>query len=349
MFSQPRDRSRGWLFLIQVLNPSKMSTSDQNQNNVGVIYKKTLGNYEVHTSERMLPCIISNRLRKQFTFPSRHSDRQVKFLDDIDLVAVGDQVRFIDSHDGTGMITEILPRRSHLSRQTSVPMPDALPFEQIIVANIDQVVPVFSAASPAPHWNMLDRYLVAAEERNLPCVICITKLDLADARDNEFWDAIADYRRIGYPVVLASAVTGSGLDDMKQILQGRTSVLLGKSGVGKSSLLNALQPGLGLRVNEVSRVKGRGKHTTTHLEMFPLAFSGAVVDTPGAREFGLWDVNPDDLDLFFPEMRPYLGQCRFGMGCRHDEEPGCAIRQAVTAEKISPRRYSSFIRLRNNP
>jgi ribosome biogenesis GTPase / thiamine phosphate phosphatase len=326
-----------------------MSTSDHNQNDLGVIFKKTVGNYEVYTSERMLPCTLSTRLRKQFVYPSRHSDRQVKLLDDTDLVAVGDQVRFVDSQDGTGMITEILPRRNHLSRQTSVPMPDALPFEQVIVANIDQVVPVFSAASPTPHWNMLDRYLVAAEERGLPCVICITKLDLADSKNTEFWDAIADYRRIGYPVVLVSADTGEGLEDIKHILQAQTSVLLGKSGVGKSSLLNALQPGLGLRVNEVSRVKGRGKHTTTYLEMFPLSFGGAVVDTPGSREFGLWDVNPDDLDLFFPEMRPYLGQCRFGLDCQHVEEPGCAIRQAVTAEDISPRRYSSFIRLRNNP
>jgi ribosome biogenesis GTPase len=156
---------------------------------------------------------------------------------------------------------------------------------------------------------------------------------------------VEEYRRIGYPVLLVSALTGEGLEGLKQSLQGRLSVFLGKSGVGKTSLLNALEPGLGLRVNQVSRVTGKGKHTTTHLEMFSLAHGEAIIDTPGVREFGLWEVEQQDLALFFPEMQPYVGKCRFGLGCRHDEEPGCAIRKAVTAGQVSPRRYQSYLRL----
>jgi ribosome biogenesis GTPase len=234
-------------------------------------------------------------------------------------------------------------------------MPDAHAFEQVIVANVDQVVPVFAAANPAPAWHMLDRYLVACESRELPAVIVINKIDLAldvtGALDEDTTAAIDEYRRIGYPVIPVSAVTGEGLPALKSALEGRVSVLVGKSGVGKSSLLNALQPGLGLKVNEVSKGNGRGRHTTSHMEMFPLEFEGggAIVDTPGTREFGLWNIDPDTLEECFPEMRPFLGRCRFKLGCRHDEEPGCAIRKAVSEGTISDRRYFSFMKLRVDP
>jgi ribosome biogenesis GTPase len=231
-------------------------------------------------------------------------------------------------------------------------MPGAHQFEQVIVANLDQVAPVFAAADPAPKWNLLDRYLVVAESLGLPALVCITKLDLVlDAQgrlDPELEEVVADYRRIGYPVVLASAVTGAGLDELREALRGRLSVFLGKSGVGKTSLLNALQPGLGLRVREVSQVTGKGRHTTTHLEMFPLEIGGSIVDTPGVREFGLWEVDGAEMAHFFPEMRPFLGRCRFGMGCAHDDEPGCAVRRAVMEGQISPRRYQSYLRLRSD-
>jgi ribosome biogenesis GTPase len=145
-------------------------------------------------------------------------------------------------------------------------------------------------------------------------------------------------------------VTGEGLEEIKQALQGKISVMVGKSGVGKTSLLNAIQPGLGLRVKEVSRgEQGKGLHTTTHLEMFPLEGGGAIVDTPGIREFGLWDADSDSLDQLFPEMRPLIGKCKFGLDCSHDEEPGCAVRKAVVDGKISPYRYQSYIKLRVSP
>jgi ribosome biogenesis GTPase len=144
--------------------------------------------------------------------------------------------------------------------------------------------------------------------------------------------------------VLTSSFTGEGIDELRGALAGRVSVLVGKSGVGKTALLNALQPGLGLRVKEVNQITGKGRHTTTNLEMFPLDGGGAIVDTPGTREFGLWQFE-DDLALLFPEMRPLVGKCRFGVDCQHDEEPGCAIRKAVMDEQIHPRRYQSYLLL----
>jgi ribosome biogenesis GTPase len=333
------------------MNTNETST----KHNRGIVYKKTIGNYTVYTDTGHVSCSLSSRLRKELGSPvitadGRRSSRPVKTNDNTDPIAIGDEVVYIQAPDGAGMIIEVLPRRNKLARRTSVPMPSARPFEQVIVANIDQVVPVFSAANPQPKWNLLDRYLVSAESAGIPALVCITKLDLVQGKDDslepEISEAVEEYRRIGYQVVLVSAFTGQGIAEMKAALRDKTSVLLGKSGVGKTSLLNALQPGLGLRVNEVSQVTGKGKHTTTHLEMFSLDFGGSIVDTPGVREFGLWDVDEHDLAGYFPEMRQYIGKCRFGLGCRHDEEPGCAIREAVTRGRVSPNRYQSYMRLK---
>ncbi len=162
---------------------------------------------------------------------------------------------------------------------------------------------------------------------------------------DELMKVVETYKVIGYQVVLCSAANGVGLTDLRQALQGRVSVLIGKSGVGKTSLLNALQPGLRLPVKSVSQATGKGQHTTSHLEMFPLSFDGAIIDSPGMREFGLWDIDPFDLASCFPEMRTLVGRCRFGLDCRHDEEPGCTIRKAVVTGSISPYRYHSYLRL----
>jgi ribosome biogenesis GTPase len=178
-------------------------------------------------------------------------------------------------------------------------------------------------------------------------LIVITKLDLA-WKNLELDHDLAIYRKIGYPIQLVSSVTGEGIAELKSALQGRMSVLVGKSGVGKTSLLNAIQPGLGLRVKAVSNGElGKGRHTTTHYEMFEMDFGATLVDTPGMREFGLWDIHPDELADLFPEMAGYVGQCKFGLSCHHDREPGCAIRKAVVAGDINPYRYKSYMILRS--
>jgi ribosome biogenesis GTPase len=315
------------------------AVGDQRIAHRGVVHRKNLGQYHVHSGGCELPCTLSSRLNKPWNYPTP-AGLDVGELEPVP-VAVGDEVGFVKIGNGTGMIVEVLPRRNQLARQAVVP--GAHVFEQVIVSNVDQVMPVFSVASPTPKWRLLDRYLVAAEAVGLPSLICMTKLGLARAEVG-LDKMLAEYQRIGYPVRLVSAMTGEGLDERQQSLQGKVSVLAGKSGVGKTSLLNALQPGLGLRVQEVSRIE-KGRHTTTHVEMFPLDFGGAVVDTPRVREFGLWDIDWDELALFFPEMRPWVGRCKFKLDCHHDEEPGCAIRKAVMAGEISPHRYQSYLRL----
>jgi ribosome biogenesis GTPase len=325
-----------------------MNTNDEND--VGVVFRKSLGHYTVHTRGRELDCSLSSLIHKQLIFPTadptslRHTVQEVREINHVDPVAIGDRVRYVEAGDGRGVIIEVLPRDSKLSRPA--PVPGQRVFEQVIVSNADLILPVFAVANPTPKWGLLDRYLVSAEAAEIPVLIVINKLDLA-WKNPTFDEEIEIYRRIGYPVHLVSAETGEGIEELKQALQGKQSVMVGKSGVGKTSLLNAIQPGLGLRVKAVSQGElGKGRHTTTHLEMFELEFGGALVDTPGIREFGLWDVAAEELAYLFPEMAPYVGRCKFGLSCRHDQEPGCAVRKAVMAEAISPYRYQSYMNLR---
>lgn len=325
-----------------------MNTNDSDD--VGVVFQKTLGHYTVRTQGREINCSLSSLLHKQLIYPTadpaslRHSVQEVREIHQVDPIAVGDRVRYVEAGNGRGMIVEILPRDSKLSRPA--PVPGQHLFEQVIVANADLVVPVFSVANPTPKWGLLDRYLVAAEAAEISVLIVINKRDLA-GQNPRFEEEIDVYRRIGYPIQIVSAVTGEGIEDLKYSLRGKQSVMVGKSGVGKTSLLNAIQPGLGLRVKAVSNGKlGKGRHTTTHFEMFALEFGGALVDTPGNREFGLWDIQANELAYLFPEMAEYVGHCKFGLRCRHDREPGCAIRNAVMEEVINPYRYQSYMNLR---
>lgn len=332
------------------MNINDKGSSPVDENDIGVVFRKTLGHYTVHTHGREIDCTLSSLIHKQLIFPSadptslRHRVQEVREVDHVDPVAIGDRVRYVNAGDGRGMIIEVLPRESKLSRPA--PVPGQRVFEQVIVSNADLILPVFSAVSPTPKWGLLDRYLVSVEAAGLPSFIVINKLDLA-WKNPSIEEDIEIYRRIGYPVLLVSAVTGENIEELKRELQGKLSVLIGKSGVGKTSLLNAIQPGLGLRVKAVSNGEvGKGRHTTTHLEMFELDFGGALMDTPGMREFGLWDIAAEDLAYLFPEMAESVGQCKFGLNCHHDREPGCVIRKAVMDGAISPYRYQSYMRLR---
>ncbi len=324
-----------------------MSRIDITQSNTvhGIVFKKSQGAYFLHTGAGDVTCAISNQLRKELVYPIaaptsiRAHVVAVREIQEVDPVAIGDEVEYVPDGHAAGLIVAVMPRKNKWVRRAA----GFQPLEQVIVANLDQVVAVMAAAEPTPKWELLDRYLVAAEAAELPAIICLTKMDLVDEEDLRA--EIDTYRSLGYRVLLSSKITGEGMDEVKETLRDKLSVFIGKSGVGKSSLLNALQPGLGIRVKEISASTHKGKHTTTHLEMFDLAWGGRVVDTPGMREFAFWQIKPEELPALFPEMRPFLGACQFRSNCSHSHEPGCAVKAAVDAGRISERRYQSYLRL----
>jgi ribosome biogenesis GTPase len=258
-------------------------------------------------------------------------------------LAVGDRV-LIEREEGSDAVAigEILPRRSQLARRA----PGGGHGERIVAANVDQVIIVFAAANPEPHPRMLDRFLVIAEANDLLSRIVINKVELVGGADaaRARW---IDYERAGYTIHYTSVKTGDGLAALHDAFAGVVSVLTGPSGVGKSSLLNAMFPGLDLRVGEISESVNKGRHTTVGGFVHPLpgAEGGYVVDTPGLREVGMWALSPAELDQCFPELRAFLQGCKFA-DCRHSVEPGCAVRDAVARGDVSRARYESFIKLR---
>jgi len=256
-------------------------------------------------------------------------------------LAVGDDVLLERGARGDAWaIAEIMPRRSRLARRA----PGGGQGERIVAANIDQVVVMFAAARPDPHPRMLDRFLVIAEGNELAARIIINKIDLVG--DAVARERFALYERAGYVVHYISVKNGVGLDAVCAMLGGRRSVITGPSGVGKSSLLNALHPGAGLRVGAISESVNKGRHTTVGAIMLPLPGpdDGYVIDTPGLREIGLWSLDAIELDRCYPEMREHRERCRFG-DCRHMAEPECAVREAVDAGAIHADRYDSYRRL----
>jgi len=257
-------------------------------------------------------------------------------------LAVGDRVRLErDEEYDSWVIAEIFPRKSRLARRA----PGGGHGERVIVANIDQVIVMFAAANPEPHVRMIDRFLVIAEANDLAARIIINKIELVGDRVAQ--DRFADYQRAGYPVHFTSVKQRIGLDEVETALGGRISVVSGPSGVGKSSLLNALFPGLGLRVSDISESVNKGRHTTVGAFLHPLPASsgGAVVDTPGLREIGLWEFPIAELDQCFPELRGLREACKF-TDCAHVSEPGCAVRNAVKKKEVSSARYDSYLKLR---
>lgn len=256
-------------------------------------------------------------------------------------LAVGDDV-LLERETATEpwAIAEILPRRSQLARRA----PGGGQGERIVAANVDQVVVMFAAAKPEPHPRMLDRFLVIAEGNDLPARIIINKVELVgeEAARARF----GAYEQAGYPVLYTSVKAGIGLEAAREMLAGRRSVVTGPSGVGKSSLLNALFPGANLRVGEISESVNKGQHTTVGALMLPLPGTdgGYVIDTPGLREVGMWGLSPDQLDRCFPEIRGVRDGCRFA-DCSHIVEPDCAVREAVRNGSVTAERYDSYLKL----
>jgi ribosome biogenesis GTPase len=290
----------------------------------GLIIKAQSGIFDVDIGGR----VISSKLRGRLTQAPMESD----------VAALGDRVSLSLLEDGTGAIEEIEERVRVLSR----PAPGRPDIEQVLVANPDQAVFVFSCAEPDPNFRMLDRLLIVAEREEIPAIICANKIDLVvlHSAKAEF----DPYTDLGYEIIYTSATKRKGIRKLTKVLQGKVTVLAGPSGVGKSSLLNVIQPGLGLRIQD-SDWSGKGKHTTVVPELIPLEMGGYVADTPGIKAFGIWDIEPDELDAYFPEMRDLVADCAFS-DCTHMHEPDCAIIDAVEQGLIAPERYDSYLRIR---
>jgi ribosome biogenesis GTPase len=252
------------------------------------------------------------------------------------VVAAGDVVWFRPEGESQGIIERVEPRRGVVSRTSRGR-------QHVIVANVDQLMIVTSAAEPRLKPNLVDRMLVTAEKAGIRPVICINKIDLVEPAD--LMALVGGYAQLGYEVLLLSALTGFGVDRLRERLAGEESVVTGQSGVGKSSLLNAVEPGLDLRVQAVSGETQKGRHTTSTAELIPLSFGGYVVDTPGIRQFQLWDVIPEEVAGFFRDLRPYVSRCRFP-DCTHTHEDDCAVKDAVADGWIDARRYESYVQIR---
>ncbi|HPH96435.1 MAG TPA: ribosome small subunit-dependent GTPase A [Anaerolineaceae bacterium] len=293
----------------------------------GLVVRLQAGFFTVQTEEGLVTCHVRGRLKKGPQWA--------------DLVAVGDRVTISIQMDGSGAIEAVTPRRAVLSRMAALPRGE---YQQIMLANPDQAVFIFACANPSPHLRMLDRFLVIAEQQHLPAFIVANKVDLLGKEQAEA--IFGHYPALGYPVLYTSARAGLGVDALRERLLGKISAFSGPSGVGKSSLLNAVQPGLSLAVSHVSDgTMNKGRHTTVVREMFPLEGGGYVADMPGLRSLALWDTQPEELDGYFPELRDLVMKCRFN-DCTHRTEPGCAVRAAVDAGQVHPERYESYLRLR---
>lgn len=293
----------------------------------GIVLRTTGGAYEVDTEEGVRQAVLRGRLR----LDDRVGDR----------VVTGDQVQIAPQErpDEPWTIERVEERTSALVRRA----PGKAPRPKVIVANMDRILVVFATSRPEPHLRMLDRFLVLCEASALDPVIVVNKVDLVgEAAARAVFDI---YERIGYPVHYVSAAEGTGMDPIREILCSGISALTGPSGVGKSSILNAIESGLKLRVGEVGDLVRKGRHTTVTAELIRLRCGGYVADTPGLRELGLWGIESDELDLLFPEFEDYLGTCKYGNSCSHSHEPGCAVRRAVNDGLVSAGRYESYLLL----
>ncbi|MCL4259762.1 MAG: ribosome small subunit-dependent GTPase A [Anaerolineales bacterium] len=290
----------------------------------GLIVKAQSGFFTVKTEKGLIVCQLRGKLK------------QGKATGDI--AALGDKVKIAALSDGSGVIEEIEERRRAITRLDPRPFGE---YRQILLANADQAVFVFACARPNPKLRMLDRFLVIAEKQDIPAIIVANKVDLVENPREIF----GLYEAIGYRVIYASATNSKSIAELKKTLAQRISALAGPSGVGKSSLLNAVQPNLELATDKVSAALNKGKHTTVTRELFELDGGGYVADTPGWKSLALWDTTPEEMDAYFPELRELVRHCQFS-DCTHSHEPGCAVTKAVADGRVYRERYESYLRLR---
>lgn len=256
------------------------------------------------------------------------------------LVAVGDFVLVESREDQEGYIHFVEPRKSTLSRADTISQKK----QQLIAANIDQVLITTSLVSPPLKPSLVDRYIIATDKGNMEPVVVVNKVDLVDPKEEALLDQFCAAHKVsGIPVVVVSAKTGEGIDELRAVMKDKASVFSGQSGVGKSSLINQVT-GLNLKVGEVVERTRKGAHTTTHATLIPLDCGGWVIDTPGIKSFGMWDLDQEELPFYFEEFSPYLPDCKFP-NCSHIHEPGCAVIEAVESGAISPLRYESYAAL----
>ena len=292
----------------------------------GLVIRAQSGFFTVKVNDQEVTCRLRSRLKRGEI--------------EGDIVAIGDWVTFTPHEEGVGLIDDVHERKAVFARTRTGIKRD---FRQIILANPDQIVAVFACAEPEPHLRMLDRFLVIAEKQGIEALIVANKIDLVTSSEAKKLFGI--YEDLGYPVFYTSALIGQGVDALRLALKEKISALMGPSGVGKSSLLNAIQPELGLHVRKVSEATSKGMHTTRVRQLFPLNEGGYVADTPGIRSLALWDTEPEELDAYFVEMRHLVADCQFS-DCTHTHEPGCAVRMAVERGEIAPERYHSYLRMR---
>ncbi len=292
----------------------------------GMVVRLQAGFFTVKCGEEMITCQLRGRLKQYHKME--------------DLVAVGDRVLVSLENENKGTIEEIEERERTLVR--TAPTARGV-YKQILLANPDQAVFVFACAEPSPSLRMLDRFVVIAEKQKIQVLIVANKVELTGRQKAEA--IFSPYTALGYKVVYSSAKEKIGIEELRGQLLKKISAFAGPSGVGKTSLLNALRPGLGLEVRSVKESSTKGRHTTTVRQLFELDEKSWVADLPGIRQLSVWDIEPEELDAYFCEFKNHVAACQFS-DCRHEMEPGCAIKQAVHDGEISAARYDSYLRLR---
>lgn len=333
----------------------------------GVVLNGAHGIYDVHTDDGIIRCTLRGKLKKEFAKAQsakslgksrvRHDKlltdptyaRRVQRMERHDSsetpppsrLSVGDHVKVRMLEDGVGLIEEILPRQSELVRKDAGSTEKRV-IQQTMLANLDQVVVVLAVAQPEPHFGFLDRYLIICESAHIHAVVCLNKADLP--LEERVQSASDLYRRLGYTVLFTSAETEQGMQELRTVLKDHISLFTGPSGVGKSSLVNAIEPGMAIRTGLVSDVTGKGKHTTTGSQLYHLSDGGWLADSAGIRALAAWNIPREELAECFVEFRSYLGNCEYA-DCAHIDEEGCAIIQAVEDGHIDQRRYKSYSRM----